>query len=160
MTTLAQSGISVVLPPGWEGRIYQRTPDAPSATAGTSATGSPGRTNPILHAANFPLSPDVGDYGGGAVESMTNRDLFVALTEFGPGSVGTALFAPAGIPFVAPDDFGTQSLQRVIEGQGGAQKFFTVAGRPFGLYVVLGSYARRVRTVPLVNDVLGALEIT
>jgi len=41
----------------------------------------------------------------------------------------------------------------------GAQKFFTEAERAFCLYVVLGSYARRIRTVPLVNDVIGAITI-
>ena len=74
-------------------------------------------------------------------------------------SVGQALFAPVGRPHLTPDDFGTQSMQRVIEGQGGAQKFFTEAGRPFCLYVVLGSYARRGRTLPLVNDVIDAITI-
>ncbi len=113
----------------------------------------------MVHVANFPLPPDVADYGGGAVEIMTNRDLLVVLCEFGPSSVGQALFAAPGMPHLTPDDFGTQSMQRVIEGQGGAQKFFTEAGRPFCLYVVLGSYARRSRTVPLVNDVIDAITI-
>jgi len=47
----------------------------------------------------------------------------------------------------------------VIEGQGGAQRFFADAGRPFCIYVVLGSYARRVRTVPLINELVGAITI-
>ena len=172
MTTLAQSGLAVTLPAGWEGRIYRRTPQATPPAAGTPPPAAPpgggrpgdtdhGReqTNPVLHLANFPLAPDVADYGGGAVEVMTNTDLFVALCEFGPGSVGQALFAASGMPRLTTDDFGTQSMQRVIEGQGGAQKWFTEAGRPFCLYVVLGSYARRFRTVPVVNGILDAIQI-
>jgi len=159
MTVLDQSGISVALPTGWEGRIYRR----PAAAAAAAATGGPPvrgeRTNTVMHVANFPLSPDIGDYGGGAVEIMSSRDLLVVLCEFGPSSVGQPLFAAQGVPLFTPDDFGTQSMQRVIEGQGGAQRFFTEAGRPFCLYVVLGSYARRVRTVPLINELVGAITI-
>ena len=160
MTVLDQSGITVTLPAGWEGRIYRRAAEAPSAQAGQAGPSGPSeRTNTVVHVANFPLAPDVADYGGGAVEIMTNRDLLVVLCEFGPSSVGQPLFADQGLPRLTPDDFGTHSMQRVIEGQGGAQRFFTEAGRPFCLYVVLGSYARRVRTVPLVNEVLAAVQI-
>jgi len=160
MTVLDQSGITIDLPAGWEGRIYRR-PEEPAvgAVAGSAATGPAERTNTVVHVANFPLAPEVADYGGGAVEVMTNRDLLVVLCEFGPSSVGQALFAAQGVPRLTPDDFGTHSMQRVIEGQGGAQKFFTEAGRAFCLYVVLGSYARRVRTVPLVNELIGTIAI-
>ena len=51
-------------------------------------------------------------------------------------------------------------LQRLLEGQGGVQRFFTVAGRAFCLYVVFGSFARRVRTIPVVNSILDTLTIT
>ncbi len=156
MTILDQAGIAIALPAGWEGRIYRRTAEAAVATV---TSGPAERTNTVMHVANFPLAPEVADYGGGAVETMTNRDLLVVLCEFGPSSIGQALFASRGVPRLTPDDFGTQSMQRVIEGQGGAQKFFTEAERAFCLYVVLGSYARRIRTVPLVNDVIGAITI-
>jgi len=109
--------------------------------------------------ANFPLAPDIGDYGGGAVEIMSSRDLLVVLCEFGPSSVGQALFADQGVPLLAPDDFGTQSMQRVIEGQGGAQRFFTEAGRPFCLYVVAGSRAYLPRIIAEVNSVLADLDV-
>jgi len=160
MTVLDQSGITIDLPAGWEGRIYRRPEEAAvGAVEGWPATGPVERTNTVVHVANFPLAPEVADYGGGAVEVMTNRDLLVVLCEFGPSSVGQELFAAPGVPRLTPDDFGTHSMQRVIEGQGGAQKFFTEAGRAFCLYVVLGSYARRVRTVPLVNELIGTITI-
>ena len=41
-----------------------------------------------------------------------------------------------------------------------AEQTRTVADRAFCLYVVFGSYARRVRTVPVVNAILATLEIT
>ncbi|MEI7592270.1 MAG: hypothetical protein WCK41_03520 [Actinomycetes bacterium] len=162
MTVIAQSGIQVDLPAGWEGRI-QRGPDliAPAGGAlndGLLANG--GRFYTVVHAANFALPTEVADYGGGAVEVMGRKDLLVVLCEFGPESVGQPMFASAGLPTVTANDFGTQSMQRVIEGQGGCQKFFTVQGRAFCLYVVVGSYLRRFRTVPLINELIRGITIT
>jgi hypothetical protein len=160
MTTLSGSGISVDVPSGWEGRIYakqagQTSPRDQSATAERAPS-----TNAVLHVASFPIPPGTGDYGGGAVEQMTNKDLLVILMEHGDQSVGTALFASKGIPRLTNDDVSPTCLQRLIDGQGGAQRFFTESNRAFCLYVVFGSFARRVRTVPVVNDVLRSIAIT
>ena len=114
----------------------------------------------MLHVASFPLPPETGDYGGGAVELMTSKDLLVVLFEHGPQSANTPLFAATSIPRLAATDVSTMQLQRLLEGQGGVQRFFTVAGRAFCLYVVFGSYARRVRTIPVVNGILDTLSIT
>jgi hypothetical protein len=118
------------------------------------------RDNAVMHVASFPLPPGTGDYGGGAVEQMTNKDLLVVVMEHGRQSAGTPLFAATGIPRISVDDVSTTCLQRLIDGQGGAQRFFNVNGRAFCLYVVFGSYARRGRTIPLVNDILKSLTIT
>jgi hypothetical protein len=186
MTTVSQYGISANLPSGWEGRIYNRgeqdgstgvpatqaapnglsnpVPDSGVAGAGLGApTGGPaasGRTNPILHLANFALPMTIGDYGGAAVETMTNEHLFIAFVEFSPESAGTELFKPTGMPKLRADDFDPNCLQHALAGQGGAQKFFTINGRPFCLYVVLGSHKRRVRTVPVVNDAIGGITVS
>ena len=143
MTRISGSGIAVDVPSGWDGRIYTRG-------RGDEA---------VLHLASFALPTGVGDYGGGAVEQMTNRDLLVVLMEHGASSVGTPLFASAGMPRLTIDDVSTTCLQRLIEGQGGAQRFFTVGNRAFCLYVVFGSYARRVRTLPMVNNILKSVTI-
>ena len=50
-------------------------------------------------------------------------------------------------------------LRRGLSGQSGSQWFFTEAGRPFTLYVVLGSHIQRSRLVPRVNDLIGTLSI-
>jgi hypothetical protein len=142
VSRLSGSGIGVEVPSGWEGRIYAKGPNA------------------VLHLASFALPPNVGDYGGGATELMTNTDLFVIAMEHGDASANTPLFAARGIPRLTIDDVSTTRLQRMLEGQGGAQKFFTVAGRAFCLYVVFGSYARRGRTIPVVNGILETLTIT
>jgi hypothetical protein len=157
MRALSGSGLSVELPPGWEGRIYARDAAAP---APLEAAGAPrSEANAVLHVASFPLPPGTGDYGGGAVEQMTNKDLLVVLMEHGRASAGTPLFASRGLPSLTTDDVSTTCLQRLIEGQGGAQRFFTVKGRAFCLYVVFGSYLRRGRTIPVVNDVLASISI-
>ena len=163
MTKLSGSGISVDVPPGWEGRIYTRRRRA-QADASTDQTpqGRPAASNPdnaVLHLATFAIPPGSGDYGGGAVEVMASQDLFMVVMEHGNESATMPLFAPAGIPRVTPDDVSPNTLQRLIDGQGGVQKFFHIGARAFCLYVVFGSHARRVRTVPVVNDVLGSLSI-
>ncbi|HEY2813497.1 MAG TPA: hypothetical protein VGJ03_08555 [Acidimicrobiales bacterium] len=161
MSTLSGSGIDVDVPTGWEGRIFTRQPDTntyrPSATA---APAHPETTAAVMHVASFALPPNTGDYGGGAVELMASTDLLVVLFEHGRPSANTALFAATSIPRISAADVSTMQLQRLLEGQGGAQRFFTVAGRAFCLYVVFGSYARRVRTVPVVNGILDTLTIT
>jgi hypothetical protein len=159
MSRLSGSGLSVDMPDGWEGRIYTRAADAAPATLSAAPARRETASNAFLHVANFPLPPGAGDYGSGAVELMTNRDLLVILMEHGRSSASTALFAASGIPRLTTDDVDPQRLQRVLEGQGGAQKFFNVAGRAFCLYVVFGSYARRGRTIPVVNGLLGTLTI-
>ena len=46
-----------------------------------------------------------------------------------------------------------------MRGQSGCQRFFSVAGRAFCLYVVLGSHARRTLLTPRVNAVLASLRV-
>jgi hypothetical protein len=161
MTRLSGSGIDVDVPSGWEGRIYSNTSGGrPSGSNRAAMSEAAPSSNAVLHVASFPLPPNTGDYGGGAVEQMTNKDLLVVLMEHGRDSVGTALFESRGIPRIGVDDVSTSCLQRLIDGQGGVQRFFTESGRTFCLYVVFGSFARRVRTVPVVNDILKSVSIT
>ena len=160
MSPLSGSGVAVDVPSGWEGRIYANAAAGPPPAPGAASASSPLTENAVLHVASFPLPPGIGDYGGGAVEQMTNKDLLVVLMEHGRQSAGTALFAATGIPRLTIDDVSTTCLQRLIEGQGGAQRFFTVSGRAFCLYVVFGSFGRRGRTIPVVNGILETVSIT
>lgn len=161
-----RSGIALTLPPGWEAALHrreqapprrrgERPSDAVLASAAPDAT-----THPVLHAGSFPLPPDRGDYGSGAVDVMTATDVLLVLVEFHPDAARTPLFAAPGPPHaLSSDDFGAQSLQRVVNGQSGYQRFFSTQGRAFCLYVVLGSHARRHLLVPVVNAMLETLEI-
>ncbi len=143
-------GLEVDVPQGWDGEIYRRS-ELPDPQGGTSL--------PVVHLANFPLPAERGDFGSGAVERMRPDNVFISLAEFGPESVGTALFAHQGMPLVQAADFDPNQMQRPLQGQSGSQYFFTMNGRPFVLYVALGSHARRHELVPEVNHLLARFQI-
>jgi hypothetical protein len=167
---LDSHGITTTLPAGWEGRISRRempvaaTGPATGATAGRVALGAYGATGersfPVAHFANFALPEDRGDFGSAACGIMGPSNVFVCLFEYGPESVGAALFAPQGMPRdLKPGDFDPRALQRVIPGQAGVQRFFTEAGRAFCLFVVLGSFTNARSLVPSANSVLTATTV-
>ncbi len=84
--------------------------------------------------------------------------MFISLLEHPAEEAGTALFAGRGIPWpFAADDLSPDSLQRGIAGQAGLQRFFVVDGRPFCLYVVVGSYRLRATLIGEVNRVLASV---
>ena len=55
-----------------------------AAEAGGVAGAAPETTHAVVHAATFPLPRERGDYGDGAVQRMSDTDVFVALVEFHP----------------------------------------------------------------------------
>lgn len=173
-------GISVELPRGFEGEVFgipllpgetpasgvQTLPSAsaePAAAARSmtpmAAPAEPQTSPPVLHIATFPLPPERGDYGNGAVDHMGTEDIFIALCEFDAASANTPLFAAQGIPRVASEDFVPNNLHRSFPNHTGCQKFFTYEGRAFCLYVVLGSHNFRGPLVAKVNAVLDNLEL-
>jgi hypothetical protein len=159
---LSAHGITTDLPAGWEGRITRRRrPVTVSARSGPGPVGSPEEVpEPVVHLANFALPEDRGDFGSGAVDRMGPGDVFVTLFEYGPQSVGQALFAQQGIPALKPGMFAPRALQKTIAGQAGCQRFFAVSGRAFCLYVVLGRHREASTLVPQANTVLRATKIS
>jgi hypothetical protein len=168
---LSAHGITTDLPAGWEGRITRRRRPTPvvasgpaepdgAATRAAGPVGSPEEVpGPVVHLANFALPEDRGDFGSGAVDRMGSGHLFVTLFEYGPESVGKALFAHQGIPALRSRMFSSAALQRTIAGQAGCQRWFTAAGRAFCLYVVLGRVGEASALVPKANTVLRATAI-
>ncbi len=162
MPTVSGMGVSVGVPPGWEGRVFRRPPPTPSARAGSSveAAASQATTHSVTHAASFALPADTGDFGSAAVEVMGPGDVFLTLFEYHPHSAAEPLFQAQGPPrSLSPDAFSPSRLQRPLPGQAGTQVFFSANGRAFCLYVVLGSFANRHRLVPAVNAVLASIDI-
>jgi hypothetical protein len=141
-------GLAVTPPSGWEGSIYRRT-----ATNG-------GITYPVMHAATVAMPPVRGDYGGGLVELLGPDDVFVSMLEFGPEAAGSALFRSLNaIPGLTPDAYRPRQLQRTIRGQAGVQRFFTVGGRAFCLYSVIGALANRIPLTDRANQLIGTLRV-
>jgi hypothetical protein len=136
-------GIVIDLPSGWEGRVYRRPEGFP-----------------ILHAANFPLPAGDGDFGSRAVASMSRDGVFAVLAEYDPGVLGEPLFEEQGLPLpLRPAEASPKALQRMLRDRSGLHKFFTVVGRPFSLYVVVGSSPGVGTLVERANHVLATLSI-
>ena len=163
--TIEGHGLRPDLPPGWEGRVYLReTPTAhyvghPANTRAGAVGWSGERPNPVLHLANFALPPGRGDFGTGAVELMGPTHVFVSLFEYGAEEAGTPLFAATTIPRPHAREFAAGALQRRLAGQGGWQRFFTVRGRAFCLYVVIGALHRARELAPQAAEAISALEV-
>lgn len=154
MATLNAHGMGVTPPAGWDAEIYTRDLDPRIMTPFGVREVVP----PIAHIANFGLPPARGDFGGGAVELMESGAVFVALLEHDAAEADTALFRGNGIPWpLKADDFDPTNLQRGIAGQAGLQRFFLANGRPFCLYVVIGSHRLRAVLVREVNAVLAGV---
>lgn len=158
---LRAHGIGAELPLGWEGAIRAETAEQAVGGIRTFEHGTAAPTaHPVAHFATFPLPAERGDFGGDVVPLMTGTDAFVALLEYGPEEVGTALFAREGLPRrLDPRAFRRGGLHRTLRGQAGYQQFFTEGGRAFCLYVVLGDADDAHRLVRRIEAVLATIEI-
>jgi len=144
---LSAHGIRVELPKGWSGRLF-----------------SGGDGVATLHVGNFALALKDGEFGDRSTAAMSEGSTFIALTEYRPGSgltPGSGLFASRQIPRrVDPSALKSTGLAHPRPGQVGAQHFFTIAGRPFCLYVVLaGGRATRRRQLAALEHVLRSVQI-
>ena len=104
---------------------------------------------------------DDGDFGSRAVGRMTDGGIFIALTEYRPELAGKPLFSGPGLPLAVGDsELNPLALQRALPGQSGVQRFFTEAGRPFCLYLVVGSWPNPWKLLRQANRVLRTLAVT
>jgi hypothetical protein len=147
---LERHGVAVELPAGWSGRLSRRP--AGGAT---------------LHAATFALSLEDGQFGDRSTAVMPPGSTFLSLTEYradGHLKAGAGLFRARRLPVpVDPLAFSRRTLAHPRPGHSGVQHFFTAAGRPFCLYVVIASGpgqrgGRRAQLAAL-NRVLGSIRI-
>jgi hypothetical protein len=140
---LARHGLEVRVPPGWEGKVF-RLP-------GTGAT---------LHAANFALPAHDGSFGATAVSEMADDGVFVAVVEFSARLAGRGLFAHQGFAGLRAREASPRSMQRLVPGRAGVQRFFTAGGRAFCLYAVVGSRPSREVLIGRANDLLRSVRVT
>jgi len=144
---LAAHGLSIELPPRWSGRAFRRS-----------------GSNAALHAGDFQLALDDGQFGDASTAKMPAGSSFVALVEYLPGAglePYRGLFTARRIALpLDPTAFASSRLAHPRPGQAGAQQFFTSRGRPLCLYVVLaGGAPRRRRQLAVLDRVLATLRI-
>ncbi len=144
------------MPAGWEAELSTQPDPAmldPSLESSDASL-------VVVHAANFSLPTERGDYGSGAVEIMDRNGIFAALVEFDNVSATSKLFAHEGFPTrLDPADFAPDQLHLSLPGQAGLQQFFHVGSRAFCLYAVIGSYSMRGLLVPELNRLLSGLSV-
>jgi hypothetical protein len=153
-------GLGLDVPRGWSSAILRRPVTAPVAGSAERPAPAPGeRTLPVVHVCTRALPATVGDFGGGLVEVLGADDVFVALLEYGSDLADTGLFERQGVPRLAPSQFAPNRMPRDIPGRSASQHFFSVGGRAFCLFTVLGSHSRRMATVPRAAAVVRTLTI-
>jgi hypothetical protein len=140
---LSGYGISVDLPAGWDGVIYRRDGG-----------------DPTVHAGNFPLPANDADFGSLAIAAMPSSGIFLVLTQYEISTSGTGLFAHQGLPAPLPERaLRRRAFTRLQAGRLGTQRFCTVSGRPFCLYVVVGTNPSPGSLLGQANDVLSTVTI-
>jgi hypothetical protein len=148
VTALEAHGLRIELPRGWSGRVFKR----PEGGA-------------TLHAGDFELPLDDGEFGDQSTSVMPPGATFLALTEYRPGAglePGKGLFSSHRVPAALdPTSFSPRGMAHPRPGQVGRQEFFTTARRPFCLYVVIsGARAERRRQLATLAVVLRSLRIS
>jgi hypothetical protein len=148
VSVLEAHGLRVELPRGWSGRVFKRP--------GGGAT---------LHAGDFQLPLEDGEFGDRSTGLMPAGASFLALTEYRPGAglePGEGLFASRRVPTTLdPTAFSRTGLAHPRPGQAGVQHFFTAGGRPFCLYVVVsGPRSERRRQLGMLGHVLRSLRVS
>jgi hypothetical protein len=144
---LEAHGIRLDLPAGWSGRLFERD----------GAVG--------LHAGDYALAlEDTSTFGDESTGRIPAGSSFVAMVEYLPGGglrAGQGLFAPRRLQLpLDPTAFSSRRLAHPRPGQIGCQQFFTVAGRPLCVYIVLaGDRSTRRRQLAAVSAVLRTLRV-
>lgn len=135
-------GLRVDLPHGWEGLIYRRRGEA------------------TLHAANFALPPNDGDFATKALSHMDDRGVLLVVTEFDPSLAGRGLYDNPRPEEVSVEDFDPATMQKMIRRRAGVQRFFTARHRAFCLYSVVATGTGMRGRVAHLNRVIGTLHIS
>lgn len=122
--TLRGEGLALDVRRGWEARMW--TPDLPP----------PAINRPVVRLANFPLPLTKDTYAEDVADSLQRGQVVASLVEFDPSLADRGLYAPQGAPDLQVGDLDPRAVQRPHPGRAGLQRFFSVNGRAFSLYVI------------------------
>ncbi len=138
--TVSGHGISVRLPSGWTGVVYQRVGGLP-----------------ILHAGSFRLPPVDGDDGAQrAIRRMRPGDVLLVMLQYRPSST-------THFPRVLPLRLRRSDFATPVEGMPLTRAFarihFSAARRSFDLWIEFGGKHARPAAIRAVDRVLATLRI-
>ena len=147
MLTIADHGLSLRVPTGWEARLW--VPDLPP----------PAINLPVVRLTNHAMPATRNTYAVEESEKLGRSQVVVSLVEFDPSLADVGLYAPQGVPEFGADDLDPRALQRAQEGRAGLQRFFSVNGRAFSLYVMARQGSGLERVVRELHDLLVTLTV-
>jgi hypothetical protein len=124
VSELRAHGIALSIRRGWEARVW--LPDLPP----------PAENNPVVRLANFALPSSRNTYAEDVADALRPGQVVASLAEFSPALADRGLYEPQGVPRLRADDLDPRAVQRQGHGRVGVQRFFSVHGRAFSLYVV------------------------
>jgi hypothetical protein len=90
----------------------------------------------VVRLANFPLPVTKNTYAAEVADDLRPGDVLVSLVELDPSLADRGLYAAQGVPRVRVDDLDPRALQAAGPGRLGVQRFFSLHGRAFCLYVM------------------------
>jgi hypothetical protein len=96
----------------------------------------PAENHPVVRLANFALPQTKDTYAEDAADDLRRGQVVASLAEFSPRLADRGLYASRGIPHFSREDLDPRALQRHLPGRFGLQRFFSVRGRAFSLYVI------------------------
>jgi hypothetical protein len=124
VVTVRGHGLAVRIATGWEARMW--LPDLPP----------PAINRPVVRLANFALPFSRDTYADDVADTLEPGGVVASLVEFEPGLAGHGLYASEGVPTFGARDLDPRVVQVQGDGRVGVQRFFSVEGRAFSLYVI------------------------
>lgn len=150
-TTLGPSyGISLDLPNGWIGQIYD-------ANRGTGPVMADLQTGSFGAGDNLDLLDNNSDTAATAANAMRPDDILILLWETG-GSGGFDYQPLSGSPHITASDLGS-AFEGFPSNHAVGRQFFTTAGRMFDLMVEFGRLSPDPEQLDRANEVLTRLRI-
>ena len=147
MVRIAGHGVAVEIHPGWEARVWR--PDvAPPAVRGA-----------VVRLANFALPVTKNTYAAEVADDLLPGHVLVSLVELDPSIAARGLYAAQGAPTVGIDDLDPRALQAAGPGRLGVQRFFSLDGRAFSLYVMAREGPRLAHALHAMNASLRSLAV-